>query len=137
MTNTAGNLISIGSLIMGAVTLGVAWSQLRQANDSLRAANTLALAREERDIADRIIDAGSDEVKLNGAYDRYGDHLAYAGYLYDRGQIENEVWLDINSGFCQYLKDNQVFYFWYQRNVTTEHLIKLFPRFSQLGGDCP
>ena len=126
---------SFWSLVVAMVAVGVAYWQLSAANRSLRAANTIALAREEREISDRIANAGSDAIMLNEAYDRYGDHFSYAAYLFAQGQIDAKVWENIRNGFCQMLP-NPAFDLWYQRNVNSVHLKEFFPSFGEEAEKC-
>jgi hypothetical protein len=122
--------------LVGLIALYVACVQLTAANASLRAANTIALSRSEREVADRVLAAGGDEAKLNGAYNLYGDYLAYASYLDSQGQIDKAIWEKIRVDFCADLNDLPGLNLWYTRNKTTERILDFFPQFGELRQKC-
>jgi hypothetical protein len=127
--------LSFLTLVVASLTLWVAQTQLSEANRALRAGNALALTRESREVAERIVLAFDDPTALRLAFGRYGQHIASAGYLHDRGQIDRQVWQSILHGFCDTLGSDsfgQAFGTWYTEMLNESQFTDLYPRFNKL-----
>jgi hypothetical protein len=115
----------------GIIALYIAYVQLSSANMSLNAANTISISQESRQIADEIFDAADDLVRLNNAYDRYGDFIAHAGYLASQNQLPVSYWEYLKADFCR-LYEEINFQVWYARNINADHIKLLYPDFDRM-----
>ena len=129
--------MSAAGVVLAAWALQVAYSQLSQANETLAAANTIQLNSEAREVADRIAAAGSDVDAQRLAFNYYGDFLAAAGYLKDRGQLESTLWTAIYVDFCQMRERNKLFRIWFTENRDARPFVDLYPTFARLHENCP
>lgn len=127
--------LSAFGLLLAAIGLFMAYCQLREANSTLQAANTIALSRDAREITEKIAQAGTDAEAVSTAYDYYGDFIAHAGYLHGKEQLPDDVWTAIEKDFCLLYKQ-EAFKDWYARNQIAPHIIDLYPGFRQLQAKC-
>jgi len=132
--NTWTLIVSGLTLLVAGFALWVAYKQLERANASLRAANAIDLTRESREVAEQI-GLAQDSQSRRIAFGRYGNLIATAGYLNDRGLIDAPIWSSFLDDFCQMLIDSNIgneFGDWYTMNIRAEQFNDLYPRFRYL-----
>jgi hypothetical protein len=122
------------AFLVAVASLAVAWCQLGQAVDSIKAANAISLSRDGRVIAQKISAANTDAAR-ELAYDEYGDFLAHAGYMHLNDGIPTSIWNFIRKDFCTvYQLDD--FKRWWLLNSQLSHFLALYPEYSKLNSTC-
>jgi hypothetical protein len=128
--------IPVGSVLIGALTLCVAYFQLSSANRALEAANIINISNQGREISKQILDSIDDIEKRRSAYNSWGDLIAHAGYLHDNNQISDRFWDIIVKDFCIFKESNDEFSVWYTNNRDDITMNNIYHKFERIDEKC-